>query len=335
MATLLVSAEAKNVANDQKYLGKIHVDASAVLRELGYTEADMADIPSKLKVQIIRSYHVTPELHEDGDYYVTITPDSPRAEVNLIGTDRISPYDVDLSHPPDSPDASDIPSSSQDSSDRQDDQRACLVFAIWDYPGTGNDLPDAEDEYDAITDYISSTSAYDYWQFVTNSGCTYYYVSNWITWACANYESVDIYWNGHGTESYDEAAFVSYDALDNNGNVVNENLYFSDDFDTTETYDYSTLRVGSGSFCYGWGFHDTFLNPGGSTSHDRAFMGTDTVISCAYTFEYIDTWGDTWYNDYQNSEYTHTKAANAAAPYLGTGQNAFSYDDTGTSIWFR
>ncbi|PVX26326.1 MAG: hypothetical protein CW691_01785 [Candidatus Bathyarchaeum sp.] len=97
----LVSAEPKDVTNDRRGF-KVNVDASAVLRELGYTEENMSSVSSKLMIQIIRSYKEHAVLHDDGEYYVTITPDSPRAEVNLIGTDRISPYDLDLSHPPDS-----------------------------------------------------------------------------------------------------------------------------------------------------------------------------------------------------------------------------------------
>ena len=246
--TVLVSVEPQNVAKGQ-WLGKVHVDASAVLRELGCAEEDMASIPSKLMVQILRSYNVTSQLHEDGDYYVTITPDSPRAEVNLIGTDRVSPYIVDL--PREHAEAVGAKSLGGDSTDYLYNQRACLVLAIWDYPGTGADLPqDTEDEYDAITSYISSASAYDYWHFMTNSECTYYYLYNWITWACAAYESVDIYWNGHGTEVNDLAAFVSYDAWSDSLGVITSNLYFAEDFDTG-TYDYSTLRLGSASFCYG------------------------------------------------------------------------------------
>ncbi len=81
--------------------GNVHVDASGVLETLGYTKDSMSNIPSKLMVQIIRSYNTMPVLGEDGDYYLTITADSPRAEVNLIGTDSVSPYELDLSKPPD------------------------------------------------------------------------------------------------------------------------------------------------------------------------------------------------------------------------------------------
>jgi hypothetical protein len=71
-----------------------------VLKELGYTEENMSSVSRKLLVQIIRSYNAKAELHDDGDYYVVITPDSSRAEVNLIGSDKIAPYEVDLFHVP-------------------------------------------------------------------------------------------------------------------------------------------------------------------------------------------------------------------------------------------
>ncbi len=101
---LIGSAKSNNIskpANSMKGF-KVHVDASEVLRELGYTEENMSNVSRKLLIQIIRSYNVTAVLHDDGEYYATITPDSPRAEVNLIGSNRISPYDIDLSNPPDS-----------------------------------------------------------------------------------------------------------------------------------------------------------------------------------------------------------------------------------------
>jgi len=326
VAPVLVWTSQKDVTKDVK-LGNVHVDASAVLRDLGYTEENMSTVSRKLMLQITRSYHAKAEFHDDGDYYVVITPDSPRTEINLIGSDKISPYDIDLSQPPDSRDVSyskGIKESSLDSEERE-----CLVFAIWDYPGTEIDIPDAEDEFDHIADWISSTSAYDYWNFLTNSESTHYYISAWITWACAAYDNVDIYWNGHGIEFMNDAAFLSYDAWDDDEGVITSNLYVEDDFETG-TYDYSTLRVGSGSFCYGWGFHETFLNPGGSTSHNRAFMGSDTEIALAYTTEYIDTWGE-----YEGSYYSHFQARAAAAPYLGQGQNHFSYNDNTGSIWYR
>jgi len=330
-APFLVSAEPKDVTKDQK-IGNVHVDASAVLRELGYTEKNMSSVPRKLMVQITRSYHAKAELHDDGDYYVTITPDSPPAKVNLIGSDRIAPYEVDLSHPPDSHGVSDANDASGGSKDS--DERACLVFAIWDYPGSEIDMPGAEDEFDNIANWISSTSAYDYWNFLTNSEAEHDDIYLWITWACATYDDVDIYWNGHGIEFMGDAAFLSHDAWDDEREVLVSRLYLEDDFESG-TYDYSTLRVGSGSFCYGWGFHDTFLSPGGSVTHNRAFMGSDTVISLDYTIEYIDTWGEVWYDDYEGSAYAHSEAADAAENYLGQGQNPISYADNSGSIWFR
>ena len=333
-ATVLVRAEPKNVTNDRK-IGNVHVDASAVLKELGYTEENMASVPEKLKLQIARSYHVMPELHEDGDYYVTITPNSPRAEINLIGTDYVSPYHIPLAHAPNSQDIPDTKDSGGNSVDYMYDQRACLVFAIWDYPGTGApDLPGLEAAYDSVTDSISSTNAYDYWHFMTNSECTYYYISAWITWACAAYESVDVYWLGHGTVFWWTSAFVSYDAWDDYWGVLFWNLYMPGDFTSNwEYYDYSTLRVGIGDFCYGWGFQGTFLNPGGEVSHDRAFTGPDVETNTGYSSHFLDEWSERWYYDHEGSYYAYSLALDAAENYLLQGENPFSYTDTGTSIW--
>ena len=105
VAPVLLCTKLQNVSKDPK-IGNVHVDASAVLKELGYTEKNMSSVPRKLLVQITRSYNAKAELHDDGDYYIVITPDSPRAEVNLIGSDNIAPYDIDLFHLPDSFDMS-------------------------------------------------------------------------------------------------------------------------------------------------------------------------------------------------------------------------------------
>ncbi|NLE05538.1 MAG: hypothetical protein GX638_12160 [Crenarchaeota archaeon] len=343
VAVFVVSAEpianTKSVVsaepNSSRGLGKGHVDISGVLKELGYADEDMSDIPSKLLVQIIRSYNVTPVGDIHRGFYLTITADSPRAEVNLIGSDRIAPYDLDLSHAPDGHDISDAQKSRDDSMNYELDQRAFLAFGIWDFDGTTIDLASAaEAEYDYITADISSTSAYDYWHFMENNDCTWYNVWAWITWACSMYNTVDIYWGGHGFEVNNEVGFVCYDAWNDSTLTLNFNLlYFADDFTTTQTYDYSTLRVGLGSLCYGEGFSNTFLNPGGSTSHERAYMSSDTEIEVDYTCEYIQTYSDEWYHDLVDSEDAHTEAAGAALPYLESGQNAFTYDDTGTPIF--
>jgi hypothetical protein len=333
--TVLVSAEPtkKPDATFQRP-GNVHVDASAVLETLGYTKESMSNIPSKLMVQIIRSYNVMPVLGEDGDYYLTITTDSPRAEVNLIGTDRVSPYDLDLSKTPDSQVVSDAKESSGGSLDSLLDQRAALCFGVWDYPGETIDLPsECEEEFDAFCDDISTTSAYDYWHFMENDDCTWYNVWAWTTWACATYSNVDVYWNGHGIEVESDVGYVCYDAWIEEYQWIFVNYcYFDDDF-TTSTYDYSTLRVGLGSFCYALGFSETFLNPGGSTSHTRAFMGTDTLVNVDYSLIYVETFGDEWYHDYNDSEDSHDSAASTAVSSLQPGEASFTYEDTGDPIY--
>jgi hypothetical protein len=84
-----------------KYPGQTHITISPeILKPLGYN--DTSQLPEKLFVQIIRSYNELAYQGPDGDYYCYITPDSPKAAVNLIGTDRICAEEgyVDLIHPP-------------------------------------------------------------------------------------------------------------------------------------------------------------------------------------------------------------------------------------------
>lgn len=332
-AAVVVRAEPQNGPKDQK-IGNLHVDASAILKELGYTEKNISSVSGKLKVQIMRSYRALPELHDDGDYYVTITPNSPHAKSNLIGSDRVSPDDVDLFHAPNSHNASDIQGASGGSLDYMYNQRACLVFAIWDYPGVRLDaISDLENAYNSITDWISSTSAYDYWHFMTNDQCFFSQISGWITWACAAYESVDVYWLGHGLQWWGETAFLSYDAWDDFWGELPWYFYTPYDFTTNYFYDYSTLRVGIGDFCYGWGFNQIFLNPGGAVSHDRAFMGPDTPTNVGYSNAFLAEWSERWYGYYDGSWYAYAQALDAADYTLQQGENPFSYADTGTSIW--
>ncbi|PVX23801.1 MAG: hypothetical protein CW716_11300 [Candidatus Bathyarchaeum sp.] len=253
---LIVSAKTTDDSNDLKGL-RVHVDASELLKELGYAEKDMANISRKLMIQICRSYNVIATINDDdGEYYATITPESPTNEVNLIGSDRITPYEFDLSNPPDSSGhyANSSNKSTESFSITQTNERACLVFAIWNYPGIDQDVAMVEDAYDAISGWISSVCPYDYWHFMTNSDCTHYLISAWITWACAAYDDVDVYWIGHGLEFLSDTAFLSYDAWEaDDSGVITANLYIEEDFET-DTYDFSTLRLGVGSFCFAEGF---------------------------------------------------------------------------------
>jgi len=89
-------------AADQKNAGFVchTIISPEILKPLGYN--DTSELPEKLFVQIIRSYNELAYQGADGDYYCYITPDSPKAAVNLIGTDRICAEEgyVDLIHPP-------------------------------------------------------------------------------------------------------------------------------------------------------------------------------------------------------------------------------------------
>lgn len=305
---------------DFQGIGKVYVDASAVLKQLGYTEKNIASAPEKLLPQILRSYPTYPTRSHDGDYYVTITNNSLNADaVNIVGSDTTVPYT--LPDMPNSNAATDLLA-----------EKACLIIAIWDYPGTGADL-DAEYVYDMIYDWVSTSGCYDYWHTLVNDEATNYNVWAWITWACATYEDVDIYFRGHGTEvsiwGLTISAYLCYDAWDDFWGVLTWNLFFPADI-TSGEYDYSTMRAGVFGFCYGFGFSDTFLDPGGSTSHDRALTGPAGESYVSYSYVFIDTYCEWWY-DYSYSSYeSYLEAYDAASGY---GGSPYSYDDTGNAIW--
>jgi len=348
MATILISS-AETVTDElifkengtaQKSMNNVchTVISSEILKPLGYN--DTSQLPEKLFVQIIRSYNELAYQGPDGDYYCNITPDSPKAAVNLIGTDYICAEEgyVDLTNPPSSTETfaetSNVANQNESTMKPMTllNQRACLVFAVTDYPGSAKDLTWVQYGYDALKSNIIYTNAYDYWAFITNNSCTWSNIYNWTTWACMNYKNVDIYWFGHGYLDTGVHSFVSYDAVFTNGTINPAKCYYTSDF-TSGTYDYSTLRFGVANFCWGGNFHTTFLNPGGSTVHNRGFIGTDTEISEGYIYYYASYWGYNWYATYSTSQSAHTSSDDQAAPYKDTGQN--SYTHYGTSMYFR
>jgi len=170
---------------------------------------------------------------------------------------------------------------------------------------------------------------------MTNGDCTHYNVWAWITWACAEYSDVDVIWMGHGTQVNGWSAYVTYDSIWDWGWIWGINydlLYYGDDF-ASGTYDYSTLRVGIGDFCYGGGFMNNFLWPGGSVTHDRAFNGPELVSNTGYSLDFLTAWDDWWIPNHYNSYDSAHLARVAAQDKIQSGESGYSYGDTGTAVW--
>jgi hypothetical protein len=167
---------------------------------------------------------------------------------------------------------------------------------------------------------------------LTNSEATYNNVWGYITWACAEYGSVDVYLMGHGTELviyggpylwYTRVAYVCYDAVYVLP-ILFWNFLFPSDI-VSGTYDYSTLRTGVFGFCHSYDFQDEFLNPGGSTSHWRFFTGPQGIVYDNYVEAFVETWCDSWYDDDLDTWMSWYYAKNAAQQYVGDG-DPFSYN---------
>jgi len=327
--TVFVHARTEPKDEVEPTVGDVHVDASSVLREMGYTDENISTASTGMLVQLLRSYDVTPTILPDGSYQVTITSNSSTIEPT-------APAELQDIAP-----AIESEMGTTGTSLDSLEGKACLVVAIWDYPGTGLDIPPGEDKYDQIDYWISNYAEYDYRKDLVNSDATWYYIWAWLTWECASYGSIDVYWSGHGTHISWQwpwiqiTAFISYDAWDDSSGVNPGNCYVAYDFETDGIhgeYDYSTLRTGIGSFCYGWGFHDMFLDPGGSETHYRAFAGPDGTSDTGYGTVYLQYWGYWWYLA-SYSTYESYCYADEEAWEQYSGNTRYSYDETG-SIWF-
>jgi len=300
---------------------ELYIDATSFLQEMGYSKENKA--PPEVLAQLLRSYDVQAELLSDGTYHASITSDLPVSTYNVCTLD-------------------DIQTQIGRSATASGSGSACLIIAIWDYPGTANDLGSVgEDKYNYIDQWLGY---YDYRKDLVNSDATYYNIWAWLTWLCSEYDNVDVYFSGHGAKLWftvpwwplfeQLSAFVCYDAINGfSGSLIEACLLNPYEFKTgaLSSYDYSALRVGVGSFCYGWGFSTVFLNPGGSITHQRAFTGPPDSSYTTYSRAFVAWWGYRWYNQGDSTYEAYLHAYNQAATY---GGSMYNYADTGSGIWF-
>jgi hypothetical protein len=327
---------ASNVKIEPK-VPKIHINADSVLNELGYNYTSET-APQKLMIQILRSYQIDKGvMGEDGELYYTISPNARNDTRSIVGSDSVIPYEVSTTiHVKSSNNTSNV--NGAELTDYLQEGKAALVFAIWDYPGDLTDLTDfgVPQTYDDLCNYITSCGQYTYWHFMTNGDCTWYYVWAWTTWACAQYSDVDITWIGHGGDVGFGNGFCCYDAywefLGLNGYYPSF-FYYGYDM-ISDTYDYSTLRVGMGDFCYGGAaLGSVFVNPGGSVDHARVFNGPETSSNTGYGDAFADSMGYWWYGNRLNTWDASDMARNAAAQNIWPGEAGWTYYNYGDGIW--
>lgn len=163
-SSLIAMETSSKISDEVPKIGKIHVDMSAVLQELGYTKENLSTISEKLVAQIIRTYSASGTCSDDGDYYYTITPDSLSANAkNIIGSNTTVPYDSGVV-------------TNSGASTNLIAGKACIIVGIWDWQGSLIDTPQFQNPYDTTYSSVIAGGEYTYVKTLTNSEATHYYV---------------------------------------------------------------------------------------------------------------------------------------------------------------
>ncbi len=216
---------------------------------------------------------------------------------------------------------------------------ACLVVAVWTYLDPSYSSTLNQDAYNALI-YNVNNAGYNYLETLTNTQATHTNVWEWLTMLCVSYAEVDVYFIGHGcqvqlsnnppTYTY---GFVCYDAMDQYGNINTSNLYYGAEMQSynVHPYDYSTLRLGVGGFCWAGTFETYFINQ--AENQDRAWMGAPGEEGQEYGEYFFAYFGYYWYPEYQTSYTSFTDAANAAAPYTD-GYTTIAYTGNGNPFTY-
>ena len=127
------------------------------------------------------------------------------------------PQEFKNTHMPNQSVSNDQSSLNSPSPDTPTSGQACLIVAITDYPYLSPLYYDRT-AYDAIL-YNVNNAAYSYVKTLTNSSATHTAIWEWLTWMCATYQYVDVYFIGHGcnNDGIGDCGYVSYDAVDSQG----------------------------------------------------------------------------------------------------------------------
>ncbi len=337
LANASSAINANSARNSNKYntIGETIYDWPSILKSLGYTQDQLKNVSNALLDKQLSA--LTTSSHKDANGNTVISFSRPsglnisdiKLDVKSIDSKSLGASTMSL-----------LPG------------KACIVIAIWDYPGTLNDLGTyTQNAYTNLWGYVTGQySPYTYEHSLVNSEATHDNVNAWITWACASYQNVDLYLIGHGSYQWRGppyfnppwdyvGAYCCYDSLPYVAGMelIDSTKYFWEtdlkSFDG-DSYDYSTLRLGFAGCCYGGYFSNTFLNPGGATSHSRALMGTETKSWNDYVYYFEQQWAYNWYavglssNTGTNSAFHYAYVA--AQPYV---HDSAPFNYYGSSIY--
>jgi hypothetical protein len=211
--------------------------------------------------------------------------------------------------------------------------KACLLAAIWDYAGTGNDLPDLANIYTSILYNADNYGDYNYLKTLTNTAATHDNIYQWLTWLCAEYGTVDVYLYGHGTiltvSGITTYAYCTYDGLNADLTWNEPKFFYANELKSNvgpNYYDYSSLRLGLGGFCYSGHFSSVFINEG------KVWIGPTAVVTTTYDLNYTSCWGYNWYALNVISYTAHLYAYNNASSHTG-GYSVFTYYSSSSAFY--
>jgi hypothetical protein len=304
------------------------INLNPQLRQYGYTSSNITQIPEKLLYNLIKSY---PNLPSTNATAYTV----PHAPTDVVAASK----------------AQVLTSAGTDSVIQNPGTKACLIIAIWDYPGNAHDLDQGrvDNWLSYIQCYADYYGGYAYTPVVLyNSAATHDNIINWLTWLCMYYNNVDVFVDCHGMQIewwplpplYDYG-LTSYDAVNTDGSYNTNNVVFPDDLYShyVLNYDYSALRMGIFGCCYGGCFTNSFLHPDtywpAANNHDRAIAGPTPPgeSNTQYNLDYIMGFVNNWYAFSNDSA---GACAAGAACALGDirppNEVACTYSDTGNQI---
>jgi hypothetical protein len=325
--------------NEAHSLPDIYIDLSSEFRELGYTPENISSVSKDLVMSVLLSY-----CEENPFGYETEPPPYFDPEnMNLFSEDD-SVMENSVA-PKVSP---------QGAGTRQGETKACVTCVVWDYPGDKRDLGGENGWIDSASDDYLYPYASDYGDYdlvfneLDNEVATRGNLTFVLDYFFENYDNVDLYFMGHGSRLWVyimghwwlKSFYCPYDSIYSDTGGINTNKVFWEyelvSYAPSTDWDSSPMRLVMLTCCRGWGFKDEALDPGGSTSHDRAFAGKNGKGVTDYTYYYIKWWCHLWY--YADPSWDSSSAAAEANEYawenieIKQGTN-MTYADTGTAIW--
>ncbi len=318
-------------------LPDIYIDLSSRFREMGYTAENISSVSRELVIKVLKSYC------EENPYgYTTETPPNFDPERNnLFSEDNsVNEYDFGAEAPV-------VLEVNPQGVMTNGETKACVTCVVWDYPGNQKDLGWYIEH--AAEDHLYEDSA-DYGDYdivfnnLENSIATRDNMDTVLEYFFDNYDNVDLYFMGHGGKSWQwvlyplvgfwDYYYCPYDSLDEDGDVVLDNVFWDEDLSSDNPlWDSSPMRLVMFTSCQGWRFNQEALNPGGSTSHDRAFMGKNGEGYTDYTYYYMEEWCDLWYQYSWDSSSAAAEACDYAWDESTKEGVNMTYADTGSSIY--